>query len=258
MVLAIDIGNSSVDMGFFSGRDLVKKIKVPTAAAKAASLAGGGIAGFMPKNYAEHGIEGIIISSVVPEVTVFFHDSLKGLGNRQPLHLDSSLNIGIDLDVETPTEVGADRLADAVAARSLYEGPLIVADFGTATTLSAVIGRSFVGGAILPGMGLMNSALNEKTAKLRLVDLNPLADKDFHVPAVGKNTDGNIISGIIYGTSGAVERIVSGMEEEKGCVFNVIATGGYATTITRFLNRKHCLDLDLTLKGLRIIYERNV
>lgn len=257
MILAIDIGNSSINTGVFHDKKLLEKFKVPTIEARAAALAGRKISAFLPERYLEKPLRGIIISSVVPELTDALTKASRELGAGEPLLLTSSLDTGLCLEVQSPDEIGTDRIASAVAAKTLYGSPVIVADFGTATTVSAVADSSFIGGAILPGAGIMSYVLHEKTSKLPIADITLPEDKILHVPAVGRNTIENIISGIIYGTAGAVERIVAGMEEETGRLFTVTATGGYSGIITRFLKRKHCLDPDLTLKGLMLIYERN-
>jgi type III pantothenate kinase len=166
------------------------------------------------------------------------------------------LHTGLTFGVEKPEEIGSDRVASMVAANELFGSTVIVVDFGTATTISALKNREFLGGAILPGIGLMSRSLKKGTAKLPLVDTFS-KDPEIPLPVMGKNTTMNILSGIIYGTAGAVERLIREMEREESCRFKVVVTGGNSFIIQRLLSGEFFLDTDLTLKGLRFIYERN-
>ena len=159
--------------------------------------------------------------------------------------------------MDNPEEIGSDRIANVVAAREIFGPPVVVADFGTATTISALKNKEFLGGAILPGMRLMSSSLRKGTAKLPFVNR---FSKSQEVPhrAMGKSTTACILSGIIYGTAGAVEVLVREMEKEESCRFKLVITGGNSFMMEHILSRKFSLDTDLTLKGLRFIFERNV
>lgn len=258
MLLAIDIGNSSINIGLFSGQDIAGKLKLPSNPIRTAHEYCSEITSFLSGKGIKSRLSGSIISSVVPELTGILNNSLKDLCIRKPLNLDAYSDTGLVLDVEKPDEVGSDRIANAVAARKIAGPSVLVADFGTATTISAVKGSVFIGGAILPGIGLMSDALNRGTSRLPHVVIgSEQASTEPRIPAVGKNTKKCIISGIIYGTAGAVERLIAEMETDESCLFNIIITGWYSTLMSRILKRRAYLEPDLTLYGLRLIYERD-
>lgn len=257
MLLAIDIGNSSISIGIFVAADLLRKLKMPTHPKKTADVYKNKIKDFLSKNSIEIPLRGVIISSVVPELTEVFHTAVKGLSTKKPMTLTISLNTGLNFGVERPEDIGSDRIANVVAAREIFGSPVLVVDFGTATTISACKNGTFLGGAILPGLKLMSGALHRGTSKLPLVDVVSETG-EFHIPAVGKNTTMNIISGIIYGTVGAVERLIYEMEGEEDCRFKIVITGGYSDRVARFLRREFTMAPELTLQGLRLIYKRNI
>ena len=257
MLLAIDIGNSSINMGIFEKQGLLGRLNIPSRPRKTREIYRNRIKAFLEKNSIEMPLKGVIISSVVRELTGTLSNSVKELTRGRPVIMNTSLKTGLILDVEKPEELGSDRISNVVAAREFFGSPVVVVDFGTATSVSAVMGRRFIGGAILPGMGLMSESLYTATSRLPHVDIWD-APEGLLMPAVGKNTAKCIISGIIYGTAGAAERLISEIEKEEGCRFKVVITGGHSSRITRFLRRKHYMDSDLTLRGLRLIYERNV
>ena len=257
MLLAMDIGNSSINMGIFGKQGLLGRLTIPSRPRKPGKIYENRIKAFLEKNSIEMPLKGVIISSVVRELTGTLNDSVKDLTAGRPIIMSASLKTGLILDVEEPEELGSDRISNVVAVREIFGYPAVVVDFGTATSISAVKGRRFVGGAILPGMELMGEALFRGTSRLPRVDIWE-AREEHRPPAVGKDTAMCIISGIIYGTAGAAERLISEMEEEEGCRFKVVITGGRSGTMTRFIRRRHYTDSDLTLKGLSLIYERNV
>lgn len=256
MLLAIDIGNSSINIGILLKTEIMGKLKLPSHPIKASNYYINKIKTFLSKNSVEIPLRGVIISSVVPELTGVLSTSAKGLSEGRPMVLDASLKTGLKLDVRSPDEIGTDRISNAVAAREIFGSPVLVADFGTATTISAVKGRRFVGGAILPGLRLMGDALGRGTARLPYVDMKSGIARP-RVPAVGKNTTMCIMSGILYGVAGAAERLIEEMEKEEKCRFTVVITGGHCGVMTHFLRREHYSDPDLTIKGLNLIYERN-
>ncbi len=255
MLLALDIGNSSINSGIFVKKELVSKLKMPSNPKKESDYYRNKIRVFLSKNNIEIPLTGVIISSVVPGLTAVLNESVKGLSRGLPIVVSASLKTGLRFDVESPGELGSDRISNAVAARELFGSPVIVVDFGTATTISVVKGRRFVGGAILPGLRLMSDALGRGTARLPSIDMAGIAGTP--IPALGKNTAMCIMSGILYGMAGAAERIIDEIEKAENCRFRTVITGGYCDTMTRFVRRKHYSDPDLTLKGLRLIYERN-
>jgi type III pantothenate kinase len=159
---------------------------------------------------------------------------------------------GIVFDIPRPEELGTDRIANAVAANELYKGPVAVLDFGTATTVS-VVGKNanYMGGAIMPGVGLMNESLAKSTSKLSVVSLNQPG------AALGTDTLQCIQSGLFYGAAGAVERLLREIEKEIGFELKVVVTGGYGGMVSKFLSRDYILNQHLTLEGLKIIFMRN-
>ena len=162
------------------------------------------------------------------------------------------MDTGLNLKVKAPEELGTDRLADAAGAYAIYRGPVAVIDFGTATTIT-IVGKNadFIGGSIMPGIGLMNDVLAQRTSKLTKVPLEQ------PVPALGTDTAGCIRSGLLIGTAGAVERILDEIEKETGYIFRVVITGGYAHLVDPFIKRPHEMNVFLTHEGLREIYGKN-
>jgi len=257
MLLAIDIGNSLINIGFFDRADLPRTLKIPTHPKRPGGVYKNKIHDFLSKNHMETAIRGAIISSVVPDLTEKVCNAARDLGARHPIVVSASLPAGLTYGVEKPEEIGSDRIANIVAASELFGSPVLVVDFGTATTITALKNREFLGGAILPGIELMSSCLKKGTAKLPQVDLVP-GDGQVYPHAMGKNTTMCILSGIIYGTAGAVERLIYEMELGESCRFKVVVTGGNSFIMRGVLSRDFSLDPDLTLKGLRLIHERNI
>ena len=251
MVIAVDIGNSSVRIGFFTGADLFVQTfdTWPILSSRQYSLL---VNAFIKEKNIDKTAEGIIISSVVPDHTGIIRDSLTGLTAGEPLLVSYKVSTGLVFAIPEPGELGADRIANAVAAYERYKGPVAVVDFGTATTIS-VVGKdaNYIGGAIMPGMRLMNESLAKGTAKLPTVPLSPPES------ALGTNTLQCIQSGLFYGTAGAVERIIQEVEHATGLQLKLALTGGHGSLISGFLNRKNDFFPNLTLEGLRIIYMRN-
>jgi type III pantothenate kinase len=158
---------------------------------------------------------------------------------------------GLRLDVSTPESLGPDRIASAAAAFELFGAPVAVVDFGTATTVDFIKEEGvFSGGVIIPGVGLMLKSLSGETARL------PQAGVRRPESALGKDTEGCLLSGVVYGTAGAVERVIEEVEREEGLSYGVAVTGGYLDCIRPYLRRADYVEPDLTLKGLRMIYRR--
>lgn len=250
-IIVADIGNSSITLGYFKDYELAGKERLKTLKSLTAddyrNRLGSTLSAFKIER-----LDGVIISSVVPELTETISSALSRLTDHRPLILCQSIESGLSFDIPRPEEVGHDRIASVVGARRLYGEPAIVVDFGTATTLSIVKDNTFIGGMIMPGLETMAKALNAYTSRLPLVDLLT-ADKE--VPIPGKDTRENIISGIIYGTAGAVERMIEEVESVKGSGFKTVLTGGFSVIMAQFIKRDFFLDPDLTLKGLRFIYD---
>lgn len=252
-VITVDIGNSSIILGLFEDYDLVGRASLKTQLSMTAEEYCDEIKNFLSTNGSK--VNGVIISSVVQELTETLSLALSKSTGLDPLILGQNIDSGLSFDVLKPEEVGTDRIANVVGASRLYGEPVMVIDFGTATTISILKDDTFIGGAIMPGLEMMAKALNNYTSRLPLINLNSI-DWNKGIKALGKDTEKNIISGIIYGTAGAVERLIGEIESVEGCRFKIVLTGGFSVIMAGFIRRDFCFDPDLTLKGLRFIYDR--
>ncbi|WP_236861793.1 type III pantothenate kinase [Candidatus Magnetominusculus xianensis] len=247
LLLAIDIGNTNIKLGLFCGGSLIKF----SIALADSHLFGEGLGELIRQNAAAEKITAAMVSSVVPLLTGQICSALRPYLTGE-LHIVSHrTNTGLSYSLHHPERLGADRLVAAAWAYHHFGAPSAVIDFGTATTIS-VTGHSgvFIGGAIIPGLRTMARAFSEHTAALPLVELAmPLS-------ALGKDTREAIISGIVYGTAGAVSRIIYEIEMEIGYNLKIAITGGNMPLIVPCLERVDVAEPDLLLKGLKQIYER--
>lgn len=251
MLIALDIGNSSINIGFFTKKGLFVK-RIATHPSLPSSQYESFINAFIKEKNMDKTPKGIIISSVVPGRTEALRKTLKRIFSVEPLLVSCRIRTGMRLDIPMPEELGSDRIANIVAAYEICKCPSAVIDFGTATTIS-IVGKNanYIGGAIMPGVGLMNESLAKGTSKLSEVTLSPPES------ALGTDTFGCIQSGLFYGTAGAAERLLQEIEKEIGFGLEVVVTGGYGGMVSRFLTREHILSPNLTLEGLKIIFMRN-
>ena len=194
------------------------------------------------------------MSSVVPSINFTIEHMCRNYFNRTPLTVAPGVKTGINIKYENPRELGSDRIATAVGAYELYGGPCITIDFGTATSFGAISEKGeFLGGAICPGLKLAAEALTERAAKLPRFELTRPES------VIGRNTVSNMQSGIVYGYIGQIEYLVKRMKAELGSAdTKVIATGGLAVLVADDSKAIDILDGLLTLKGLRLIYEKNM
>lgn len=254
MLIAVDIGNSSINIGYFSEKGLIvqKFDTKPLKKAREYSLI---LSDFLLQNHIEKKDFNGIISSVVISHTSVFRNALELLLDEQVIDIlivDHKMNTGLGFKIRKPEELGADRIANAIGAWEMYKTHVAVVDFGTATTITVVDkDANYIGGSIMPGIGLMNDMLGKRTSKLKSITLKPQES------VLGKDTSGCISSGLYYGTAGAVERILEEIEKETDCRFRVVVTGGYCSTVEKFIRRPHNINPDLTLQGLKILYEKN-
>ena len=254
MIFVMDIGNTNIKAAVFDGERLLKRWRCATNLTMTSDQYGI----IMADLFRYHGldmrsIEGIMISSVVPTINYTIEHMCRDYFGKEPRLLVPGIRTGLNIRYENPRELGSDRIANAVAVGTLYGGPAVFIDFGTATTYGVISAKNeFMGGAIGPGLRMMNAALASGTAKLPSIELV--------VPptVIGRTTISNIQSGILYGYIGSVEKIVTEMKRELGCPqAKVIATGGMAHMVKANSSVIDEIDPDLTLNGLRLIYEKN-
>ena len=258
MLLAFDIGNSNTVLGVFRDGELITNWRIETDLNKSADEYGMLVSQlFAYEKLKMEDVDDVIISTVVPSVLYTVqHMSLKYF-NRKPIVVESGVKTGLVIKYDNPKQVGADRIVNAVAAFHKYGGPLIIIDFGTATTFCAVSDKAeYLGGSIAPGLKISSEALFEKTSKLPKVEL----DEPGHV--ICKNTIESMQAGLIYGHMGLVEYMVDKMKGElKEATgkddIKVIATGGLAGMMSGGVRCIDDVDRDLTLEGLQVIYEKN-
>jgi len=252
MLLAIDIGNSTVAWGVFQGPALKGHWRVATDPSKTSDDYGLVVvnllrdAGIQPDV-----VSGVILSSVVPALTSAFERMAEAYFHRLPLIVSSDLDTGLSLRTTNPRELGSDRLASAAAAYARYQTALIIVDLGTATTFGAVTqAGDYLGGAIAPGLGIAAEALFSHTAQLPRVDM--IRPKS----VIGRDTVSSIQSGLIFGYAGLVDGIVSRMLAELGGRARVLATGGWASVVCPESRTIQEIRPLLVLEGLAWLYRR--
>jgi type III pantothenate kinase len=253
MLLTIDSGNTQTVIGLFNGAELADHWRIATVAERTAdelALMIQQFLGFHGFSFDEQ-IDGVAISSGVPRVTVELRAMTERYFGFPALVLEPGVRTGMPILYDNPKEVGADRIANAVAAYDQYGGPSIVVDFGTANTIEAISEKGeYLGGAIFPGIEISMDALFGRAAALRRVEL--VAPRN----VIGKSTVESIQSGAVFGYSGQVDTLVEMFQAELGeCT--VIATGGLAEPIIKQSRTIQHYEPWLTLQGLRIIFERN-
>ena len=253
MILAMDIGNTNIKVGLMNGREMAGYWRLATSKTATSDEYGIQIVSlFAHSGRRPEEVDGIVISSVVPTINYTIEHMCLNYFGRQPLMVGPGVKTGINIRYENPRELGSDRIANAAAAYGEYGGPVIFIDFGTATTFGAVDeGGAFLGGCIVPGIKLASEALGSGTAKLPHFEL---ARPD-HV--IGRTTVANLQSGMYYGYIGQVSYLVSRIRGEMGCQAQVVATGGMAQMIADGSGVIDHVDGLLTLKGLRLIWEKN-
>ena len=254
MIFTMDIGNTNIKTALFDGKEMRAYWRISTNKMYSSDEYGMLITNlFAHEGYSTTSCEGIIISSVVPTINFTIEHMCQNYFKKQPMMVVPGIRTGLNIKYENPRELGSDRIANAVAALEEYGSPVITIDFGTATTFGVVgEGGSFLGGAICPGIKLASEALGSGTAKLPRFELA----KPEHV--IGNSTLANLQSGMFYGYVGLVQHLIYKIKQELGQDATVVATGGMAQMIANESNAIDHVDGSLTLKGLRLIYERNV
>ncbi len=253
VLLAIDVGNTQTHIGAFDGADLVEHWRFGTDAEATADELAIRLASVLElRGLGLEGIDGSIVSSVVPELTPEYGRMASRYLDARHLSVVPGIKTGIDIRMDNPHELGADRLVNAVAAFDRFGGACAVVDFGTAITFDAISERGeYLGGVIGPGVRISMEALTERAAKLPNVELAEPAG------VIGKTTQASMQSGMIYGFAGAIDSIARRLVGELGEEANFIATGGGADVIVPFCEMVDEVDDLLTLTGLRLIWALN-
>jgi type III pantothenate kinase len=256
MLLAIDVGNTNIVFGLFESGALKQTFRLQTLRERTADELGLFVHGFFGHaGIARTQVKGVVLGSVVPPQTGTVVRMVQRYLQRETLVVDPAANAGMPILYEKPGEVGADRIVAAIAAQNEYGGsghPMIVCDFGTATTLDAVSAKGeYLGGVICPGVNLSAEALFQRAARLPRVEVRKPDS------VVGRTTVGAMESGLFYGYVGMVEGLVRRIRDELGGHAICVATGGLASVIAPETTLIQHVDEDLILKGLLLVWQRN-
>jgi type III pantothenate kinase len=253
MLLVIDIGNTNTVLGVYEDVRLIGHWRLETKSNQTADEYGILTRNlFALANLEFSRIRDIVIASVVPTLNSVLEQMALQYFKVKPLFIEPGVKTGMPVLYDSPSDVGADRIVNAVAAYDKFGGPCIVVDFGTATTFDAISVRGeYLGGVITPGPGISAEALFTRTARLPRVEIKAPSK------VIGTSTVGSIQSGLYYGYIGLIDGILERMIKELGPKTAVVATGGYASLIGRGTNLIQHVAPDLTLEGLRLIYEKN-
>ncbi|MCI8325221.1 MAG: type III pantothenate kinase [Clostridia bacterium] len=257
MIIAIDIGNTNIKIGVFNGDELINAFRFSVRTSHTADEFGVNLRMVMSDSkLSASDIDGVIISSVQPELNYTVEHACKHYLGRSPMIVGVGIKTGLNIKYTNPQELGADRIVNSVAAYRLYGAPCIVVDFGTATVFNYVAaGGEYMGGCIAPGIKTSLDSLVEKTAKLPSIELI----KPERI--INRTTGTNMQAGLIYGFAGLVKYIIEQMKKECGAAdVKVVATGGLSEVVKAVLQEKiiDVTDRSLTLKGLKIIYDSNI
>lgn len=255
MLLAVDVGNTNITFGVFRGPDIITRFHFTAKLPRTSDEYGNLICSILEqKGFCAEDIDEVIISSVVPKMMYSFNSGIIKYLNCQPIIVGAGIKTGIRIETANPREVGPDRIVDAVAAYGLYGGPVIVADYGTATTYDLVTEEgAFVGGVICPGIRISANALWNDTANLPEIEIKSPSN------VVAKDTISAMQAGLFLGTVGQSEYIIHQIKEESGLEnIRVVATGGLGKMISDYTEEIDIYDSDLTLKGLQIIYDKQM
>ncbi len=253
MLLAVDVGNTQTVAGLLDGRDVVDRWRIATVRHRTSDEIAGLLQGFFSlrgMRFADE-VDEVGIASVVPRLTLQWVDMCRLRLGVEPFVVGPGARTGMRIAMKNPTEVGADRIVNAVAAVETYGAPVVIVDFGTSTNFDVVnADGEYVGGAIAPGVEVSMEALTSRAARLVKVDIV----EPEH--AIGKDTIGALQAGAVYGFAGQVDGIAEAIWKELGTRTKLIATGGLAALIAPHSAAISEVDLDLTLRGIELIMRR--
>lgn len=253
MLLAADIGNTNIVLGCLQEDTILFEARVATDREKTSDEYAMEVLKIL-KLYGvkPNQIDDCIISSVVPPVMNAIRTGIRKIIHRDPMVVGPGVKTGLNIRMDNPGQVGSDRIVIAVGAMETYNAPLILLDFGTATTLEVIDrNRAYIGGCIIPGVRTALEGLIARTAQLPSISL------ETPKKVIGSNTEDCIRSGVMYGAAAMIDGMLDRAEEELGEKAMVVATGGIAPVIIPLCRRKILLENDLLLKGLQVIYRKN-
>lgn len=252
MLLAVDVGNTQTVMGLIEGEELIAHWRLSSNAAVTADELRAKVASLLAlEGRALADVSHVALSSVVPRLTAAWEDVAAAAG-CVAMVVGPGLKTGMSIRYDNPHEVGADRLVNGVAAYARFGGPVVVVDFGTATTIDVIsVDGAYLGGAIAPGVETSAEALFSKAARLSKVDL------EAPPKVIGTNTRASVQAGLMLGEAAMVDGLVRRVWDELGAETTVVATGGLAPAMAPLCDTIGEVDVDLTLTGLRLIFDRN-
>ncbi|MFR5797436.1 MAG: type III pantothenate kinase [Oscillospiraceae bacterium] len=252
MILAVDIGNSTVVMGLINNSELIASRKTVTDISELEVNYKEEIKTLLKSHsISESKIEGAIISSVVPLLTDILKEAVSDIFKLEPITVNSESITGIEIITDNPSQLGSDRIADATAGINEYGAPLVIIDMGTATTVSVINPQNqFLGGLILPGVRTSLNSLINNTSQLPRIKLGTPSER-----IIGTNTVSSIENGIVYGTAAQIDGLIQRISDELDFDPKIIATGGNAGAVIPYCKPKIIYDKNLLLKGLYIIYK---
>lgn len=254
MLLAIDIGNTNIVIGGIQDDQIVFEARIATERVKTSDQYGAEIKNMLDLfGVKVSDLRDCIISSVVPPVFNSVHTGVMKVTGKQPIVVGPGIKTGLNIQMDTPSQVGSDRIVIAVAALAEYEPPLTLLDLGTATTIEVVDkGNVYMGGCIIPGVRISLEALTNRASQLPGIQL------DRPKKVIGKNTVDCMRSGVMYGAAAMLDGMIERVEEELGYSTTVVATGGMAQFVCPLCKRDIKLERDLLLKGLNLLYKKNM
>ena len=253
MLLAVDVGNTQTVIGLFDSDELVSHWRMSTDASLTSDELRLKVSGLLALDgHQWEDIRAVVLASVVPRLTIAWEELSRAANGRDPMVVGPGLKTGMPIRYDNPHEVGADRIVNGVAAYDRFGHAALVVDFGTATTIDVIAeDGAYLGGIIAPGVETSAEALFSKAARLSKVDLEP------PLKVIGTNTRMSVQSGLILGEAAMIDGLVRRVWDELGTTTPVIATGGLASLMAPLCETITDVDEDLTLRGLKIVWERN-